>query len=118
MKKRNMIINYILLFLGIFFFSVTLWAKANCAFESFDEILYTITSPLAGTGNGMILKFILINIGIPVLFILVVIGIIKLRNNYDLIVKIKLFKKNIKFNMFHFKFDKLCKSKECKYRIS
>ena len=109
MKKRNMIINYILLFLGIFFFSVTLWAKANCAFESFDEILYTITSPLAGTGNGMILKFILINIGIPVLFILVVIGIIKLRNNYDLIVKIKLFKKNIKFNMFHFKFDKLFK---------
>ena len=109
MKKSNMIINYILLFLGIFFFSVTLWAKANCAFESFDEILYTITSPLAGTGNGMILKFILTNIGIPVLFILVVIGIIKLRNNYDLIVKIKLFKKNIKFNLSHFKFDKLFK---------
>lgn len=109
MKRHKLIINYILLFLGIFFFVVTLWAKANCAFTSFDEILYTITSPLEGTGNGMIFKFILINIGIPILVLLVVIGIMKLRKDYDLIVKINLFKKNIKFNLLHFKLDKYIK---------
>ena len=109
MKRHKLIIHNILLFLGIFFFIVTLWAKANCAFTSFDEILYTIISPLEGTGNGMIFKFILINIGIPILVLLVVIGIRKLRNDYDLIVKINLFKKNIKLNLLHFKFDKLFK---------
>ena len=109
MKRHKMIINYILLFLSVFFFIVTLWARANCAFTSFDEILYTIISPLEGTGNGMIVKFILINIGIPILVLLVVIGIRNLRKKYDLIVKINLFKKNIKFNLFHFKFDRLFK---------
>lgn len=104
-----MIINYILLFLGIFFFSATLWAKANCAFTSFDEILYTITSPLEGTGNGMILKFILINVGVPVLFLLLVFGIRKLRNKYNLDVKIKFFKKNINFDLLHNKLYKYIK---------
>lgn len=106
MKLWKVVINYILFFLGLFFLLVTAWTKWYCSFSSFDEILYTITSPLEGTGESTILNFILINIGIPLICLIFVIIVRLFNNKYHFIIDLKLFKKNIKLDIFNFKIYK------------
>ena len=106
MKKFKIIINYILLFLGLFLLLVTAWTKWYCSFASFDEILYTITSPLEGTGNGTILNFILINIIIPLICIIFIIIVNIFNKKYNFVIELNIFKKKIKLDIFNFKIYK------------
>ena len=73
MKIAIYIMSLIILYLGMIIYNSAKWAINNFSFESFDEIIYTITSPLAGTGNNMILTFFKENFIIP---LIIIIGII------------------------------------------
>ena len=72
MKKIWVFGNYILLFFALIIFNCTRWVIANFSFESFDEIIFTITSPLEGTGNGMIWGFIKENLTWPFIIVLLI----------------------------------------------
>ena len=87
------------------------WAINNFSFESFDEIIYTITSPLAGTGNNMILTFFKENFIIPLIIIIGIIIIHYIFKKFSLNVKIVAFSKKIYFDLFYLKIYKYRENK-------
>lgn len=109
MKKVWVFGNYILLFIALVIFNGTRWVIANFSFESFDEILFTITSPLEGTGNGMIWGFIKENLLWPLVVVLLIMLFRFICKRYNLEVSLEIFKKKFNFDMLHLKFYKFLK---------
>lgn len=83
MKKAILIIDLFLIWLSLaIFFSVN-WAKNTFAFTSFDEILYTLTSPVLNAGQNLVPSFIFNNILFPFVILLIIIVIIFIYKTYD-----------------------------------
>lgn len=106
MKIAIYIMSLIILYLGMIIYNSAKWAINNFSFESFDEIIYTITSPLAGTGNNMILTFFKENFIIPLIIIIGIIIIHYIFKKFSLNVKIVAFGKKIYFDLFYLKIYK------------
>ena len=107
MKKVLYILNLVILYVGMIFYNCTNWALNNFSFESFDEILYTITSPLDGAGNNIVLTFFKENFIVPTIILIVLIIVYIILRKYNLIFDVKLFTKKIKFDLFHLKIYKI-----------
>ena len=104
MKKGWVFGNYVLLLLALIILNGTKWVIANFSFDSFDEILFTITSPLEGTGNGMICGFIKENVLLPIIIILVLVLFRWISKRYNIDISVEIFKKRFSFDILHLKF--------------
>ena len=104
MKKIWVFGNYVLLFFALIIFNCTRWVIANFSFESFDEIIFTITSPLEGTGNGMIWGFIKENLTWPFIIVLLIYLFSFICKRYNFEIDLEIFKKKFYFDILHLKF--------------
>ena len=104
MKKIWVFGNYVLLFFALIIFNCTRWVIANFSFESFDEIIFTITSPLEGTGNGMIWGFIKENLTWPFIIVLLIYLFSFICKRYNFEIDLEIFKKKFYFEILHLKF--------------
>ena len=101
MKKAILIIELLLMWLSIVIYFSVEWAKKTFAFTSFDEILYTLTSPVLNAGQNLIPDFIFNNVLFPFVILLVVILIIIIYKTYDKKYEVYL---NFEFIPKHWKF--------------
>ena len=107
MKKFVIIIELIILWLSFVICFSGNWAVSTFSFSNFDEILYTLTSPVLNAGQNLIPDFIFNNIIFPLLivgFISLIIYICNTyRKKYNILVKIELGKKKkkLEFDLFN-----------------
>ena len=105
--KKVVVIELIILWLSFVMYFSSNWAISTFSFSAFDEILYTLTSPVLNAGQNLIPDFIFNNIIFPLLivgFISLIIYICNTyRKKYNILVKIELGKKKkkLEFNLFN-----------------
>lgn len=105
--KKVVVIELIILWLSFVMYFSGNWAISTFSFSAFDEILYTLTSPVLNAGQNLIPDFIFNN----VIFPLLIVGFISLiiyicntyRKKYSILVKIELGKKKkkLEFDLFN-----------------
>lgn len=107
MKKVVSVLNKILIILSSLLFYLSLvvylscnWVVSKFSFSNFEEILFTISSPVLNAGNGIVLDFIKYNLLLPTILLIFIICIFVYQKKYDLFISVKLFKSNFSFNLF------------------
>ena len=113
MKKLFMVLSLVALYLSMAIYLGCNWALANFAFTSFDEILYTLTSPFLNAGQNLIPNFIIKNLIFPLVIIIGIIFIIVIYNiynkKYNINVDVRIFNFKFKFDLFNNKIFKITK---------
>lgn len=105
--KRNKVIlktaGYFFLSL-LFFFSLLLflssnWIGKHFSFSNFEEVIFTITSPVLNAGQGLVSSFIDYNVIPSLIGVLILIIYLIIKKYRDIIIKLKVFNKSLEINL-------------------
>lgn len=112
-KNTLIVIALIIFWLSLLIYYSCIWAKINFSFTSFDEIIFTITSPVLNAGQGFIYNYFKECI-LPASIILLITSIIiilfkRFSKYYEVLIDIKIWNKSFNLNLFNNKIISLFK---------
>lgn len=98
LKKFTIVIFIIIFYLSFILLLSCNWAVNKFSFSNFDEIIFTITSPVLNAGNGIVWDFVKSNIILPTFILILIILLIIFYKRYDIEIYFRIFKYNFVIN--------------------
>ena len=102
-KKIFKVVRYIflsiLVFLSLLMFLSSNWISKHFSFSNFEEVIFTITSPVLNAGQGLVFSFIDENVVPSLIVVLILIVYLVIKKNNDIIIKFKIFNKFVEVNL-------------------
>lgn len=106
MKRNKVILKTVgYFFLGLLvFFSLLMflssnWIGKHFSFSNFEEVIFTITSPVLNAGQGLVSSFIDYNVIPSLIGVLILILYLIIKKYRDIIIKLKVFNKSLEINL-------------------